>query len=199
MRRLSVFLVVFFVVLASFACGGSPSNPSGTGTLNVRLTDSPFSAAGAVLVTFKEVRAHRSDSDWAPVPFADTTATTRTCDLKKLENGAADILGSGPLVTGHYTMIRLVVESAKIYQAKSPAGPACASSITIAGEEGINVQIPSGEVKLNRGFTLEADATTTIELDFDGDRSIRETGNGVYMMNPVIAILSVTPATPPQP
>jgi len=63
----------------------------------------------------------------------------------------------------------------------------------------VNVQIPSGEVKLNRGFTLEADATTTIELDFDGDRSIRETGNGVYMMNPVIAILSVTPATPPQP
>ncbi len=199
MRRLSVFLVVFFVVLASFACGGSPSNPSGTGTLNVRLTDSPFSDAGAVLVTFRGVRAHRSESDWAPVPFADTTAVTRTCDLKKLENGAVDILGSGPLVTGHYTMIRLVVESAKIYQAKSPAGPACASSITIAGEEGINVQIPSGEVKLNRGFTLEADATTTIELDFDGDRSIRETGNGVYMMNPVIAILSVTPATPPQP
>ena len=58
------------------------------------------------------------------------------------------------------------------YQAKSPAGPACASSITIAGEEGINVQIPSGEVKLNRGFTLKADATTTIELDFDSDRSI---------------------------
>ena len=74
MRRLSVFLVVFFVVLASFACGGSPSNPSGTGTLNVRLTDSPFSDAGAVLVTFRGVRAHRSESDWAPVPFADTTA-----------------------------------------------------------------------------------------------------------------------------
>ena len=59
------------------------------------------------------------------------------------------------------------------------------------------MQIPSGEVKLNRGSTLEADATTTIELDFDGDRSIRATGNGVYMMNPVIAILSVTPPTPP--
>jgi len=31
------------------------------------------------------------------------------------------------------------------------------------------------------------------------DRSIRETGNGVLMMNPVIAILSVTLSTPPQP
>ena len=60
-------------------------------------------------------------------------------------------------------------------------------------------EIRHDEVKLNRGFTLEADATTTIKLDFDGDRSIRETGNGVYMMNPVIAILSVTPSTPPQP
>ena len=33
--------------------------------------DSPFSDAGAVLVTFRGVRAHRSESDWAPVPFAE--------------------------------------------------------------------------------------------------------------------------------
>ena len=51
--------------------------------------------------------------------------------------------------------------------------------------------------RLNRPFTLTADATTTILLDLDGDGSIRQMGNGGYSMTPVIAIVSVTPQTPP--
>jgi hypothetical protein len=54
-----------------------------------------------------------------------------------------------------------------------------------------DLRIPSGEVKLNRGFKLTTEATTTMVLDFDGDRSIHQTGNGVYMMSPVIGITRV--------
>jgi hypothetical protein len=36
-----------------------------------------------------------------------------------------------------------------------------------------------------------ADGTTTIVLDFDGDKSIKETGNGRFMMSPVIGVKSV--------
>jgi hypothetical protein len=46
-------------------------------------------------------------------------------------------------------------------------------------------------VKLNRQFDVPAGGATTILLDFDGDRSIHETGNGRYMMRPVIAVVSV--------
>jgi hypothetical protein len=53
------------------------------------------------------------------------------------------------------------------------------------------VEIPSGEVKLNRQFTVPTSGSTTMLLDFDGDRSIRETGNGRFMMTPVIAVTSV--------
>jgi hypothetical protein len=28
-------------------------------------------------------------------------------------------------------------------------------------------------------------------LDFDGDKSVRETGNGQFMMSPVISVVSV--------
>jgi len=199
MTRTSV--LAFALVLATFACN-SVSGPSGpTGTLNLRLTDSPFTEADAVLVTFRGVRAHRSESDWTAVPFADATAVTRTCDLKKLQ-AAEDILGTGPLVAGQYTMIRLVVESAKLYfdNPTDPAEPACVTTTgTVPAGLSANVTISSGEVKLNRPFTIDADATTTILLDFDGDRSINLTGNGTYMMSPVIAIVSVTPQTPPQP
>ena len=54
-----------------------------------------------------------------------------------------------------------------------------------------DLRIPSGEVKLNRGFTLAADKTTTMVIDFDGDKSIHQTGNGTYMMSPVIGITRV--------
>jgi hypothetical protein len=46
-------------------------------------------------------------------------------------------------------------------------------------------------VKLNRGFKLEAESTTTMLLDVDGDRSIHQTGNGPYMINPVIGVVRV--------
>lgn len=188
MRRLS--LITFVIALGTFACDDSPSGPSGSSAIfNLRITDSPFSDARAVLVTFSEVTAHRSESAWTTVPFA-AGATSRTCDLKKLEN-SEDVLGTGPLPAGDYTQVRLVVQSARLYFDNPSAGPACAPAITAPAGNSADVRIPSGEVKLNRGFKLASDAATTMLLDFDGDRSIHQTGNGTYMMNPVIGVVSV--------
>ena len=188
------FVVTVTLALVSFGCGGgSPSGPSGTsGTLSLRITDSPFTDAKAVLVTFSEVTAHRTEASWSKVPFADAAATSRTCDLKRLEGSAQDLLGSGPLTAGQYTMVRLVVQRATIYfDNPSTSATPCATTITAPEGRSASVTIPSGEVKLNRGFTLAADGTTTILLDFDGDRSIHETGNGRFTMSPVIGIVSV--------
>ena len=193
--------LVFVAALGSYGCGdSSPSGPSGgSGTLNMRITDSPFSDAKAVLVTFSEVQAHREDAEWGKIPFPDDPTTPaveeeRTCDLKRLE-GPIDVLGGGSLTAGHYTQIRLVVKSATIYfdVAPDPATvpPCTAVAPVLTSTNNANVTIPSGEVKLNRGFDLPADGTTTITLDFDGDRSIHLTGNGTYTMSPVIAIKSV--------
>jgi hypothetical protein len=188
------FVVTLTLALVSFGCnGGSPSSPSGTsGTLALRITDSPFSDARAVLVTFSEVTAHRIDESRSRVPFADPAAISRTCDLKRLEGSAQDLLGSGPLMAGQYTMVRLVVQSATIYfDNPSTSATPCATTITAPQGRSAPVTIPSGEVKLNRGFTLAADRTTSILLDFDGDRSIHETGSERFMMSPVIGIVSV--------
>ena len=178
---------------AAMACGGSssPTGPSGAGgTFNLMLKDSPFSDAKSVLVTFSEVTAHRdTEADFTKVPFA-AAATSRTCDLKKLQT-AQDVLGVGTLPAGHYTQIRLIVSSATIHFDNAATGAACAATIAAPMGRSATVEIPSGEVKLNRQFTVPANGTTTMLLDFDGDRSIRETGNGRYMMSPVIAVVSV--------
>jgi hypothetical protein len=159
------------------------------------LKDSPFSDAKALLVTFSEVNVHAAGAGWVTVPFAGG-GSSRTCDLKKLET-AQDILGVGPLPAGHYTQLRLVVSNAAIYFQNASSGAACAPTIAAPAGTNAPVTIPSGELKLNREFDL-ASSGTTILLDFDGDQSVRLTGNGngrgnggQYMMTPVIGIVSV--------
>lgn len=186
----------FVLALTVTACGGASSTssptaptPATTATLNVSLTDSPFSDGKALLVTFSDVSAHRSGADFMTLPFVGG-ASSRTCDLKKLTT-AQDVLGTGPLPAGHYTQLRLVVASAAIYFDSPSSGPACAASVAAPAGRSAAVDIPSGELKLNREFDLTSTNATTILLDFDGDKSVKETGNGRYMMTPVITIVSV--------
>lgn len=184
-------LLVAGAAAAAFACGSSssPTTPSSNSTLNVWIKDSPFSDAKAVLVTFSTVSAHVTGSAFATLPFAGGGAA-RTCDLKKLTT-AQDVLGTGTLAAGHYTQLRLVVSSAAIYFDNPSSGSACAPTIAAPAGRTAAVDIPSGEVILNREFDVTSTRATTILVDFDGDRSINQVGNGRYMMTPVISIVSV--------
>jgi len=183
---------------------GASSTGGSTGTLAIHITDSPFSDAKALLVTFSEVTVHRADpGEWRTLTFA--SGSTRTCDLKKL-NGATDVLGVGSLPAGKYTQVRLNVSSAAIYFDAPSTGPACAPVIAPPAGASASVEIPSGEVKLNNEFMVTGSATTML-LDFDGDQSIHQTGsgsgsgsgngngngnkNGKYMLSPVIRVVRV--------
>ena len=193
--RWIISLVAGLAAVASYACGSNPASPSGAGTLTLMITDSPYSDAKAVLVTFSEVSAHLSSSSESDgrtsLKFA-ADATSRTCDLKKLEH-AQDVLGVGALPPGHYTMVRLVVSSATIYfdNALPADARACAATVTPPAGRRATLTIPSGEVKLNREFDVAASGATTMLLDFDGERSIHETGNGSFRMTPVVGVVSV--------
>ena len=180
--------VLGLVLVLGAACTG----PSGqTGSFTVNLKDGPYADAQAMLVTFKSVSAHHADAEWQPLTFAGGVTTPLTCDLKKLVN-VFDVLGTGQLLAGHYTQLRVEVQSAALYSSPTPpADPACAATMTPpAGLIG-SVEIPSGEVKLNRQFTIPEGGATKILLDFDGDRSVNALGNGRFSMSPVINIISV--------
>jgi hypothetical protein len=191
MRWMMTLTAAAALAASSYACGSGPATPSGTGTLNLRITDSPYSDAKALLVTFSEVTAHKSETEGRTTLAFAGGATTRTCDLKKLQSGAQDILGVGTLPAGHYTMVRLVVSSAALYFDNASEGAACAATITPPAGRTASLTIPSGEVKLNREFDVAASGSTTMLIDFDGDRSVVELGNGGYRMTPVIGVLSV--------
>ena len=185
----STCIALLLAILGS-ACGDSPSGPSGTsGNFRLMLTDSPFSDARAVLVTFTSVSVHRSgEGGFTALPLE---GGERTCDLKKLQ-GPQDILGVGTLTAGHYTQVRLDVSRAAIYFDNASTGNACAPVMAVPAGRNAPVEIPSGEIKLNREFDVASDGVTTMVLDFDGDRSIHVTGNQRYMMTPVVAVASVS-------
>jgi Domain of unknown function (DUF4382) len=189
-------VVALTAAIAASACGGSGTGPSGSGTLRMMLTDSPFRDAKALLVTFSEVDVHKSDTPdgaWTKV-----VVTERTCDLKRLES-AQDSLGAGTLTSGHYTQVRLVVTKAVVYFDNPTTGGACAADPTTLAPAGnkADVTIPSGEVKLNREFEVPEGGATTMLLDFDGDKSVHEAppGSGQYMMSPVISVMNVVVST----
>ena len=190
MRIIAALAIVAAAGIA--ACGSdSVTSPSGTGRLSLMIKDSPYSDARALLVTFSEVTAHRDgEGGFTKLPFGDTTATSRTCDLKKLVD-RQDMLGVGPLPEGHYTMVRLVVSSATLYFDNASDGPACSNVIAAPLGRSANLEIPSGEVRLNRQFEVAEGGGTTMLIDFDGDRSVTETGNGRFRMTPVIGVVSV--------
>jgi hypothetical protein len=192
MRLICAIAASAVAAVSAVACGSTATSPSNAPrTLNVMITDSPYNDARALLVTFSDVNVHRADGEgWEDVAFADG-GSRRTCDLKKLED-SEDILGVGQLDEGRYTQLRLVVSSAKLYFDNPSSGPPCAPSFAEPAGRQADVEIPSGEVKLNREFELKDSGATTILIDFDGDRSVHETGNGRYMMSPVIGIVSVT-------
>jgi len=187
--------------------GGGALGTSGTGRVSIRMTDSPYGDASAVLVEISDVSVHKSGGGWESVPME--TEGTITCDLKKLE-GPIDIVGDGMLDAGYYTGIRLTVVGGAIFFGEpAEGGEACAPTEDVSEPDDPRgtVVVPSGVIHLNRPFTVPDGGVVTILLDFDGDASIREinenaacNGNkktcdedsvGTYRLSPVIAVVSV--------
>ena len=188
--RAGAFVVAGLILCSAVACSGgkSPTGPTAASTLTVMLTDTPFTDAAAVLVTFSEVSAHRSGSTFLPLRFTGG-ASSRTCDLKRLA-GTLDVLGTGALPAGHYTEVRLTVASAVVYFDAATTGDACGASLAAPAGRSALVVVPSGEVTLNREFDLTEAGSTTMTLDFDGDQSLALTGSQ-YILTPVITVVSV--------
>ena len=142
----------------------------------MQLTDSPYGAANAVLVTFSDVSVHRSEGGWEPL--FDTFAE-RTCDLKQLENGALADLVSGELPAGHYTQLRLEVVAAALYENPADGAGPCDATPPIG--VAVPVDVPSGTIRLTRQFAIAEGGLTTVLLDFDGDGSIRQIGGATAL------------------
>jgi hypothetical protein len=203
MRSKSVLAGI--AILSMIGCGGSPTEPGGGGasgsgsgsssgsggTFNVRITDSPFGGAKAVLIVFSEVAARDSGGTWRKIALNGGTAT-RTCDLKKLTNGNQDLLGTGSLSPGSYTHIRLTVQSAKIFFDNGTTSAPCAASIAEPAGAVFPLRLSPATGEVNGTYTVTTDGTLNVLLDFDADASIKDQGGNVYDLIPTLRLLTVS-------
>ncbi|WP_051690057.1 DUF4382 domain-containing protein [Pelobacter seleniigenes] len=192
------FLAILLLSALLTACGSNGgSDGGGSGTLSVALTDSAAEDYQAVYITVDRVQVHRSSQDNATSGWVTVAEPGTTYNLLDLVNGLFAQLGEGPLDSGSYGQLRLVLgntadTSLNIFDQTHPY----ANYIIDMDGNAHKLKVPSGTqsgLKVINGFTINTDQTTDLLLDFDVTRSVVVAGtSGQYLLKPVIKILKET-------
>ena len=171
---------------ALVACGGGGGADAPQGTLRLALTDAP-ACYEKVLVTVEKVRVHggdaaESDSGWTDIVPPNGPLQV---DLLNLTNGALADLGSAQVDAGSYKQLRLVL-------AENTASAPLANAVQPVGGTLQPLKTPSAQqsgLKIKGDFTVAADTTTDMVLDFDACKSVVVAGaSGQYILKPVVTL-----------
>jgi len=167
-----IFVLIAIVALVS--CNkdeGSNNNPNGSkATLSVKMVDNP-GAYDAVNIDVVGLNVNYN-GQWTEFPLE----SPGIYNLLSLTNGNSLLLiGDTALAPGSVTEIRLLL--------------GVNNSVIVNGLP-FELQTPSGQssgykVKMD-AQVLEAGRTYALVLDFDVNRSVHVTGNGKFMLNPVV-------------
>lgn len=201
-RKLSPLWIGALAAAALVACGGGSgdsssdtSQPQGTGTLRLSLTDNPACGYDQVWVTVEKVRVHRSsdasdsDSGWVDVPFP--YPQPRKVDLLTLTNGTLMPLGEVGLPAGKYTQLRMVL-------APNPAQAPWANEVKPTGSGSmVELTTPSAQqsgLKMNVDITVPPGQVANFAIDLDACKSIRIHAagkSGKTLLTPVLRVIPI--------
>ena len=153
------------LMLGLAACSGGGGGSNDTGQLSLGVTDAPVDDASSVVVQFSGVAFKRAGADAERVQ--NLSPSPRQLDLLQYQGGHAALLLDGvTLPAGDYQWIRLMVDSE----------PGVRDSyVVLTGGQECELRVPSGAesgLKLNRGFTLPADGSVALTIDFDLRKSV---------------------------
>jgi hypothetical protein len=148
------------------------------GIAQIMVTDPPPADVKSAVVRFNNIEVHKasdngttdneSGGEWIQI-----TATAGSFDLMSII-GIEQALGSANLTAGKYTQIRMNV-----------------TNVTGTTTDNISytAEVPSNEVKVTGNFEIGGGNTTTLTLDFDGEKSLVRTGEGKFIFKPVVKLL----------
>lgn len=141
---------------------------SGSGRAVFGIAD-PAAKMGTVTqvnVTIDSVRAHSATQGWV-----DVSTKQQTVDLLELNaSGRIMALADVNLTAGTYDQLRLEI-----------------SKVLITDADGTHeAKLPSGELKIKGDLVVRANATASAVFDFAANESLHLTGNGKYIMAPVV-------------
>jgi len=146
---------------------------SGTTKVEIRMTDAPGNF-DAINLSVKEIVLH---SDGKPYVFAVERGIFDILDFRIGTSNPDILVASGEMPSGEITEVRLVLNDS-------------GNSIVVDGVES-ELKTPSAQssgwkVKLRENPELVPGVTYSLLLDFDAAKSIVQTGNGKYILKPVV-------------
>ena len=167
-----LFFSALLCLIVFAACQKENDPDGGEMTLKVLLTDNPLDAE-EVNVEIQRVQVKMEgdgDDQWIEL---ETNAGVY--NLLDLQNGVTTPLAEGPLPGNRVKEIRVVLGSQ--------------NDIVIAGET-FPLTTPSAQssgikIKVDKAFQS---AIEELVIDFDAALSVHLTGNGMYILNPVIRV-----------
>ena len=165
-------LMILAAALCIFLSACSKDNTSGTTHVAVKLTDAP-GPYDAVMLSVKSVVVI-TDKGQQTINVAGGPI-----DILHFRLGKDTLLAAQDIPAGTIQQIRLVLNNT-------------GNEVVIAGTH-FNLTTPSGQssgVKLNVHDKLVAGVDYTLLLDFDAAQSIVLTGNGNYILKPVIRAIA---------
>lgn len=177
MNKSLLFAAMLAIVVPVSSCSkdddDNNNNSGATAKVNMRLTDAPADYDN-VYVDIQKVEVTMQGSSAVTL----TPIRPGVYDLLKFSNGIDTLLLTTDLPTGTIEQIRLVLGTN--------------NSVVIDGNS-YALTTPSGQtsgLKLNLNQTLQANQSYDFWIDFDAGKSVHETGNGKFMLKPVIRAYS---------
>ncbi|MDF3076742.1 MAG: hypothetical protein K0S09_631 [Sphingobacteriaceae bacterium] len=161
-----LFIIPALALLALFSSCENDSKSSLT-RVNIKMTDGPGSY-DALLINVKEVHVITSEGE-SVLPV-----NSGTFDILKFRMGKDTLLASQDIPAGKLQEIRLVLND---------------GNKVVVGGVPYNLTTPSAQssgLKLKINDDLSSGIEYTLTLDFDAAKSIVQTGNGKYILKPVI-------------
>jgi hypothetical protein len=193
--KLSGIILLALGVALILSCSSDVTSP-GNGSLQVYITDAPidFTGVSAVNVTFSGIVLYPEDDNDAGEVAGSmdldispaVLAHEGTINLLDYQDGAVIMVGSADIPAGTYSRIRLLVSEVNLVEDDDgdPETPEVVEP----------VKLSSGKIDIHFGFTVGDGEEADVILDFDAAESvhINETGNGKYILRPVVNHISTT-------
>lgn len=169
------------LVLGLLAFGLAACTPSGeVGTFRLLMQDLPIDM-DHVWVTFGEIALCHEDGEWKSYETKDGEGNPLKVDLLALRGENLGTIFDGTVDTGTYSQLRLIVTKATYVALEDET------------DTEIDLFVPSGEIKVPVMFEVGEGGLAEVVVDFDADKSVHvhPTGQGRYIMRPVVTLVRV--------
>jgi len=164
----AVAAMVAISLLASGCTQGGSLGASSQGRTVFTLTDA---AADMGTVTSVKVTVDRLEVQHATKGWTTVSSVPYTYDLLQLKaSGSQSLLADVKLDEGAYGQVRMHISKVMITDS--------------TGEH--EAKLPSSDLKIVGGFEVTQNSTTVVTFDFLADKSVHVTGNGKYILAPVV-------------